>query len=195
MTIASHQIVHVLEHLVKVVPIGTNRALLQLMWAIVSGAFLHSWGAVHSALQQAGFMEEEIRRAWLATCSNRPHRLLEATAARLVRLCPPLAQRLLPAITFAVVVEVGQVASQRLPLLRKLIRADSSSDTEAEVKQRLLAWVQRHLAPNQAAICDTGVQLHQIQAAGIRRFVLRRAKILHRAPQCVATDSEEGSAW
>lgn len=31
MTAASRRIVHVLEHLVKVVPVGTNRALLQLM--------------------------------------------------------------------------------------------------------------------------------------------------------------------
>jgi hypothetical protein len=36
------------------------------MWAIVSGAFLHSRGAVHSALKQAGFAPEEIRRSWQA---------------------------------------------------------------------------------------------------------------------------------
>lgn len=66
MTTASHLIIHILEHLVKDVPVGTNRALLQLMWAIVSGAFLRSRGAVHSGMQAAGFTDEEIKRGWQA---------------------------------------------------------------------------------------------------------------------------------
>lgn len=66
MTTASQKTVQVLEQIVKVAPVGTNLALLQLMWAMISGAFLSSRGAIHSALTKAGFEPEEIRRSWRA---------------------------------------------------------------------------------------------------------------------------------
>ena len=66
MTTASQKTVQVLEQIVKVVPVGTNLALLQLMWAMITGSFLASRGAVHSALKKAGFGPEEIRRSWRA---------------------------------------------------------------------------------------------------------------------------------
>jgi hypothetical protein len=66
MTTASHKTLQVLEQIVKVVPVGTNLALLQLMWAMISGAFLSSRGAIHSALACSGFEASEIRRSWRA---------------------------------------------------------------------------------------------------------------------------------
>lgn len=66
MTTASQKTVQVLEQIVKVIPIGTNLALLQLMWAMITGSFLSSRGAIHSALAWAGFEPEEIRRSWRA---------------------------------------------------------------------------------------------------------------------------------
>lgn len=66
MTTASHRTVQALEQIVKVVPVGTNLALLQLMWAMITGAFLSSRGAVHSALASSGFKPGEIRRSWRA---------------------------------------------------------------------------------------------------------------------------------
>jgi hypothetical protein len=66
MTTASQKTVQVLEQIVKVVPIGTNLALLQLMWAMITGSFLSSRGAIHSALSKTGFESEEIRRSWRA---------------------------------------------------------------------------------------------------------------------------------
>jgi hypothetical protein len=66
MTTASQKTLHVLEQIVKVVPVGTNLALLQLMWAMITGAFLSSRGAVHSALVWSGFEVDEIRRSWRA---------------------------------------------------------------------------------------------------------------------------------
>lgn len=66
MDTASQQILLVLEHLVKRVPIGTNLALLQLMWAMITGHFLHSRGAVHSALHLAGFKPAAVKRSWRA---------------------------------------------------------------------------------------------------------------------------------
>lgn len=66
MTTASQITVQFLEQIVKFVPIGTNLALLQLMWAMITGSFLSSRGAVHSALANAGFLPHEIRRSWRA---------------------------------------------------------------------------------------------------------------------------------
>jgi hypothetical protein len=66
MTTASQKTLHVLEQIVKVVPIGTNLALLQLMWAMITGAFLHSRGAIHPALLMCGFASDEISRSWCA---------------------------------------------------------------------------------------------------------------------------------
>jgi hypothetical protein len=211
MTTASHQIVQLLAHLVKLVPIGTNRALLQLMWTMVSGAFLHSRGAVHSALQDAGFGPDETRRSWQAlrygVWSNeellrrwrdwvasetdwQPHQYegwqplaIDLTAFWRPRLqgwagryFHQLAQRLLPAVAFAVVVQVGHSAGQRVPLLRKVLRGSANADTTAELAERLLTWVSRHLAPAEVAVCDAGFKLQQLQVAGVPRFVLRLAR-------------------
>jgi hypothetical protein len=212
MTAASQLILQVLEYLVKVVPVGTNRALLQLMWAIVSGAFLPSRGAVHSALQQAGFAVGEIRRSWQAlrygVWSNeellcrwrrwvrsetnwQPNQYegWQPLAIDMTTFWRPrlqgwvgrgyhqLAQRLLPGVVFGVVVQVGNVARQRVPLLRKLIRADpQATDTEAALKQQLLLWTRSHLGATEVVVCDAGVELKQMQAAGVPRYVLRLAR-------------------
>jgi hypothetical protein len=73
MTTASQKTVQVLEQIVKVVPLGTNLALLQLMWAMITGCFLSSRGAVHSALIRAGFKPGEIRRSWRALRRGKWH--------------------------------------------------------------------------------------------------------------------------
>ncbi len=66
MTTASQKTVQLLEQIVKVVPVGTNLALLQLMWAMITGSFLSSRGAIHSALAKSGFKPGEIGRSWRA---------------------------------------------------------------------------------------------------------------------------------
>lgn len=73
MTTASQKTLQVLEQIVKVVPIGTNLALLQLMWAMITGSFLSSRGAIHTALLIAGFEADEIRRSWHALRGGKWH--------------------------------------------------------------------------------------------------------------------------
>ena len=63
MTTATEKMIHAIEYVVKPIGIGTNLALLHLLWAMVSGAFLPSRGAVHTALKLSGRTDEEIRRA------------------------------------------------------------------------------------------------------------------------------------
>jgi len=47
-------------------PVGTNLALLQFMWMLVSGALLPQRGALFPALQSIGLSEQATRRAWAA---------------------------------------------------------------------------------------------------------------------------------
>ena len=55
-----------LAAVVKRLPIGTNLALYQFLWMLVSGALLSSRGALFPALQSIGLKEDEVRRAWAA---------------------------------------------------------------------------------------------------------------------------------
>jgi hypothetical protein len=47
-------------------PVGTNLALLQFLWMLVSGALLPQRGAIFPALQTAGLSNPATRRAWAA---------------------------------------------------------------------------------------------------------------------------------
>jgi hypothetical protein len=54
MTTASQKMIQAIQHVVKPISIGTNLNLLNLLWAMVSGAFLSSRGTVHLALKLSG---------------------------------------------------------------------------------------------------------------------------------------------
>ncbi len=66
MPTAVEQILQALQIIVQSVPVGTNLALIHLMWSILNGSFLSSRGAIFSALQESGFSPKEIRRSWQA---------------------------------------------------------------------------------------------------------------------------------
>lgn len=51
---------------VQTVPMGTNIALIHILWVMMSGAFLSSRGAFFTALSGKGFAEQETRRSWAA---------------------------------------------------------------------------------------------------------------------------------
>ena len=63
MTVASEKMIQAIEFVVKPLSIGTNFALMHLFWAMVSGSFLSSRGAVHTALKLSGRNDKEIRRS------------------------------------------------------------------------------------------------------------------------------------
>jgi hypothetical protein len=70
MPIAVELTVHAIAAVVQTVPIGTNIALMRLVWVMVSGSFLQSRGAVFSALAERGFDRQEVRRSWAALRSG-----------------------------------------------------------------------------------------------------------------------------
>ncbi len=55
-----------LVKLTQDLPIGTNLALLQFMWMLVSGALLPQRGAIFPALQATGLSVQATRRSWAA---------------------------------------------------------------------------------------------------------------------------------
>jgi hypothetical protein len=55
-----------LATIVEKLPIGTNLALYQFLWMLISGALHSSRGALFPALQSIGLKETEVRRAWAA---------------------------------------------------------------------------------------------------------------------------------
>jgi hypothetical protein len=55
-----------LGELTKRLPVGTNLALMQFLWMLVSGALLPQRGAIFPALKSTGLTDEETRRAWAA---------------------------------------------------------------------------------------------------------------------------------
>jgi hypothetical protein len=66
MSTASEKTIHVLEQVVKGLPVGTNLALLHLLWTIITGSFLSSRGALFPALQRCGFSPAASYRSWQA---------------------------------------------------------------------------------------------------------------------------------
>ena len=58
-----YAIVALLCQVLAPVPIGTKRGLFSLLWALLSGRFLASRGAVFPALSALGLVPEEVRRA------------------------------------------------------------------------------------------------------------------------------------
>jgi hypothetical protein len=56
----------ILVALTQDLPIGTNFALLQFIWMLVSGALLPQRGALFPALKASGLSDQAIRRAWAA---------------------------------------------------------------------------------------------------------------------------------
>jgi hypothetical protein len=52
-----------LAELVKDLPIGTNSALYQFLWMLLSGRLHDSRGALFPALQSMGLEEAEVRRS------------------------------------------------------------------------------------------------------------------------------------
>jgi len=55
-----------LTAVVEKLPIGTNLALYQFLWMLISGALHNSRGALFPALKSIGLSDEETRRAWAA---------------------------------------------------------------------------------------------------------------------------------
>jgi len=93
----------------------------------------------------------------------------------LVKHFHALVGRALPAVVFGVVVWVGQIGSQRVPLLKMLIRAEGAEPTDAKMGVKVLEHLGRALQPDEVAVFDAGFKLAALQAAQIKQAVVRLA--------------------
>ena len=211
MDAASTQILLVLEFLVKPVQIGTNLALVQLMWAMLNGSFLEGRGAIHTALFGSGYDRQTIQRCWRVlrhgvwsieelvvrwqawmeqetTWQAHSYDGWQPVAFDITTFWRPklqqwqgrgfhrIAGRLMPGVPIGVVVRVGEIAGQRLPMLTKLIRTPKAATDEQQLEEKLLRHACEHLAPCEVALFDAGFKLSAIQAAQVSRFVVRMAR-------------------
>jgi hypothetical protein len=78
-------------------------------------------------------------------------------------------------LIFGVIGEVGQIGGQRLACPRAFERVHPKDPSESRLWQELLRWVRRHLTAEDVAVMDAGVQLADVQAAGLERYFLRGA--------------------
>ena len=158
MSIAITETIQALQLVLQTVPIGTNLALLHLLWSILNGSFLSSRGAIFPGMQLSRFSETETRRSWAALRHGvwrveqlnrawrthvqadgrwqpREYEGYRPVAADMTtfwrrrltgwpgKYFHGIANRLLGGIGFGLVVDVGQIDGQRLPLVRQIIRA------------------------------------------------------------------------
>lgn len=86
------------------------------------------------------------------------------------------AGKALPALSFGMLVRIGAVGGQRLPLPVRLLRPDPKDPSEAELQARLVQTAVAALADDEALIVDGGFSPAQLLASGCRRFVVRVAK-------------------
>jgi len=87
-----------------------------------------------------------------------------------------LVNRAAKGVGFGMVVRVGEIDGQRIPLLTKLIRIEGEEMTEARLKKDTLAWVGKHLKADEIAVVDAGVHISDLQEAEVDRYVVRMAK-------------------
>jgi len=211
MTTASEKMIQAIEYVVKPISIGTNIALLHLLWAMVSGAFLSSRGAVHTALKLSGRSDAETRRGgnalrtgqwqiselisrwrewvmkeggweareyegWRAVSCDAvvfPRLKLKGWKAKLYR---GTFGRAIKAVGLGVIVDIGHYGTERVPLLRKIIRCQNTEDGGNELKKELLREGASALEENEVLVHDAGASVKDVQEAGVPRYVIRVAK-------------------
>lgn len=210
MLIAIEYTIQALQVVVQGLPVGTNFALLQLMWVMLQGKLLVSRGGIFPALIAGGFNWSEARRCWAAMrygaweneelieawrqyvetegkWQEHEHDGYRGSAVDLTAFWRPrlkgwlgkhfnsVAGRALPAVSFGVVVRIGQMGLQRVPLLKSLVGVDQEKPDETDLVSRLLKLVGQQLAPEEVALFDAGFKLAALQAAEIKRAVVRLA--------------------
>ena len=78
-------------------------------------------------------------------------------------------------LDFALVVEIGHLPGQRLPLLRKILCADDSNQSQKQLKRKALRWSGENLDEKEVLVFDAGAHISELNSASIKRYVIRLA--------------------
>lgn len=82
------------------------------------------------------------------------------------------AQQQLRALPFGLLVRVGSVGQQRIPVAVAVVRA-ATDQSDADLIQRTLATAAGQLADKEALIVDRGFSIGMLESAGVTRYVVR----------------------
>jgi hypothetical protein len=86
-----------------------------------------------------------------------------------------LANRAVKGIGMGLIVQVGHVGEQRLPVLKRIICARETDANDSQLKQRVLRSARRCLGEHEVLVHDAGASIADMQEAGMGRYVLRLA--------------------
>lgn len=87
----------------------------------------------------------------------------------------PQAGKALPAIVVGLIASVGRVKGQRVALPTAIVRPAPADATETALQATLLARVKATLADDEMPVLDAGFKITGLQAAGLKRYVVRLA--------------------
>ncbi|MCZ7568884.1 MAG: hypothetical protein M5U01_09900 [Ardenticatenaceae bacterium] len=87
-----------------------------------------------------------------------------------------LANRAVSGIGVGLVVQVGRVGAQRLPLLKQLVRPLEAARSDQGLQQQVLRAAARQLGPDEVLVYDAGASVAEMQAAVVARYGVRRAR-------------------
>lgn len=85
-----------------------------------------------------------------------------------------LAQKALPAVVVGVMIISGQVGSQRIPLLRRIVRCQPQA-SKPDFRCQLLREAAAQAAGDQVIVVDAEFGIAELQTAGVSRYVVRLA--------------------
>jgi hypothetical protein len=85
-----------------------------------------------------------------------------------------LAQKALPAVVVGVIILSGQVGSQRIPLLRRIVRCQPQM-RKPDFRAQLLREAATQMALDQVMVVDAEFAIAELQAAAVPRYVVRLA--------------------
>jgi hypothetical protein len=85
-----------------------------------------------------------------------------------------LAQKALPAVVVGVMIISGQVGSQRIPLLRRIVRCQPHA-SKPDFRNQLLREAVAQAAGDQVIVVDAEFAIAELQTAGVPRYVVRLA--------------------
>jgi hypothetical protein len=86
-----------------------------------------------------------------------------------------LLAKVFPAVVVGVMIVSGQVGSQRIPLLRRLVRCQPQA-SKPDFRRQLLREAVACAAADQVIVVDAEFGIAELQAAGVPRYVVRLAR-------------------
>jgi hypothetical protein len=97
-----------------------------------------------------------------------------------LKKCPskhyhPAAGHALPAVIFGVVGRVGEIHGQRIALPQAVERVRPKDPSEARLWRDILKNIHQTLSTDEIVVVDAGVKVHDLQEAGLARYLVRLA--------------------